>query len=112
MNQERRHPRAASRQRCWCEGDDITIYAQVGNISEGGLFLRTSAPLPPGARVRLRLSLGPGEVEVPARVAWRRDPRLQAAEEDPGMGLRFEPTAAAELEVLRSHVERLLRAGA
>lgn len=97
-----------SRQRCWCEGDDITIYAQIGNLSEGGLFLRTSAPLPPGARVRVRLDGGAGEVELPARVAWRRDPREDRAWEEPGMGLRFEDGDDGAHAAIRNHVARLL----
>lgn len=106
VKEQRRYPRLPSRQRCWCEGDDITIYAQIGNISEGGLFLRTSAPLPPGARVRVRLGGDAGEVEVHAHVAWRRDPRDEQAREEPGMGLRFEPADGAR-DVIRSHLDRL-----
>jgi len=105
VKEQRRHPRLPCRQRCWCEGDDITIYAQIGNLSEGGLFLRTSAPLPPGARVRIRLGRGEGEAEMPARVAWRRDPRQDR--EEPGMGLRFEPGDEGARAVVRSHLDRL-----
>jgi uncharacterized protein (TIGR02266 family) len=108
VREQRRHARAWCRQRCWCEGENITIYAQIGNLSEGGLFLRTSAPLTPGARVRVRLAVDPGEVELPARVAWRRD-RQEPSDTDPGMGLRFEQPGAQAFAVLRSHVSRLLR---
>lgn len=105
VKEQRRHTRVASRQRCWCEGDDITIYAQIGNLSEGGLFLRTSAPLPPGARVRVRL--GAGEVELPARVAWRRDPCAEQAREEPGMGLRFDDGGDGARAAIRGHLDRL-----
>ncbi len=103
MKEQRRHARLPSRQRCWCEGNDITIYAQIGNLSEGGLFLRTSAPLPPGARVRVRLGGGEGEAEMPARVAWHRDPREDRDREEPGMGLGFEPGDEGARAVVRSH---------
>jgi uncharacterized protein (TIGR02266 family) len=99
-----------SRQRCWCEGDDITIYAQAGNLSEGGLFLRTSAPLPPGARVRVRIGSGSDAAELAARVAWRRDPREEPPREGLGMGLRFETGDDGERAAVRSQLD-LLRAG-
>jgi uncharacterized protein (TIGR02266 family) len=107
VKEQRRHARLPCRQRCWCEGDDITIYAQIGNLSEGGLFLRTSAPLPPGARVRVRLGGDAGEAELRARVAWRRDPREERYREQPGMGLRFEPGDEGARAVVRSHLDRL-----
>ena len=109
VKDQRRHPRVPSRQRCWCEGENITIYAQIGNLSEGGLFLRTSAPLPPGARVRVRLDAGPGGVEVPASVAWRWDPREDSARGDPGMGIRFDAGDDGVRAEIRSHLERLRR---
>jgi uncharacterized protein (TIGR02266 family) len=98
-----------SRQRCWCEGDNITIYAQIGNLSEGGLFLRTSAPLPPGARVRVRLAAGTSEVEVPASVAWRWDPRADWAQGQPGMGICFDAGDDGVRAEIRGHLERLRR---
>ena len=107
VKEQRRHPRLPSRERCWCEGGDITIYAQIGDLSEGGLFFRTSAPLPPGARVRVRLGGGAGEAAMPACVAWRRDPREDRDREQPGMGLRFEPGDEGARAVVRSHLDRL-----
>jgi len=107
VKDQRRHPRVPSRQRCWCEGDNITIYAQIGNLSEGGLFLRTSAPLPPGARVRVRLYAGAGEVEMPASVAWRWDPRGDPARAEPGMGIRFDAGADGARAEIRDLLERL-----
>ncbi len=86
--ERRRHPRMPSRQRCWCQGDDITLYAQIGDVSEGGLSLKTAARLSPGAPVRVWLPAAAGAVELQARVAWcltRPEPGGDA-----GLGLRFE----------------------
>jgi len=106
--ERRRHPRVPSRQRCWCEGDDITIYAQIGDLSEGGLSLRTSAPLLPGSPVRLRLPDAGGALEVPARVAWcleRSRPGGAA-----GLGLKFEAASPGAAEALRGLIRSLRRA--
>jgi uncharacterized protein (TIGR02266 family) len=79
----RKHLRLAWPQRCWCQASEISIYAQIGNVSEEGLFLRTPSPLSEGTAATLRLRLGADEAEqvVEAVVVWREDQR--------GMGLRF-----------------------
>jgi uncharacterized protein (TIGR02266 family) len=87
MGQEsRKHTRVGSRLRCWCEGDNVTVYAQIGNLSEGGLFLRTSTPMPKGAKAVVRLKGDSEEVSAPVRVVWTRDVR---GSQPPGMGLEF-----------------------
>jgi uncharacterized protein (TIGR02266 family) len=75
-----------SKLRCWCEGDNITVYARIGNLSEGGLFLRTSTPLQQGARAVLRFG-AQAPVEAWARVVWSR---VEGQGGPPGMGLQFE----------------------
>ncbi len=107
MKEQRRHPRAPSHQRCWCEGPDITIYAPIENLSEGGLFLRASAPLARGTEVSLRLVQGGDQVCASAAVVWHRN--TGAAEEEPGMGLRFHALDMRASAALRGQVGRLLR---
>ena len=107
-NERRGHPRVPSRQRCWCEGDDITIYAQIGDVSEGGLSLRTAAHLAPGSPARVWLPAAAGALEMQARVAWciqRSRPGGQA-----GLGLRFEGAGPGAVEALRGLVSALRRA--
>ncbi len=105
--ERRRHPRVPSHQRCWCEGEDITIYAQIGDLSEGGLSLKTSVPLPPGSPVRVRLPGATGPLDMRARVAWcaERVPRGQAR-----LGLCFEGASRSAVEEIREMVRSLVRA--
>ncbi len=103
--ERRRHPRVPSRQRCWCQGDDITIYAQIGDVSEGGLSLRTTAHLAPGAAVRVWLPWAGGDLEVRARVAWCLDQGRPGGEA--GLGLRFEGAGPGAAEALRGFVSSL-----
>ena len=42
-NENRKSARVPTRLRCWCEGENVTVYARIGNLSEGGLFLRLTA---------------------------------------------------------------------
>ncbi|MGQ0508628.1 MAG: TIGR02266 family protein [Myxococcaceae bacterium] len=85
--ENRKHKRVHSHARCWCEGTNVTFYSRVGNVSEGGLFVSTNTPLPPGAQTRIRLELSPAEsLTVSATVVWARS----AGEVGPaGMGLAF-----------------------
>ncbi len=78
----------------------------MGDISEGGLRLRTQAPLAPGERVRIRLQDGATDLELQAAVVWRVAPGQGPAAE-PGVGLRFDGNDAAASIALRRHVARL-----
>lgn len=85
MSDNRKFERVVSRLRCWCEGENITVYARIGNLSEGGIFLRTSTPLERGSKAVLRF--GAEGFETPARVVWSR---VEGQGGTPGMGLEFE----------------------
>ena len=99
------------RQRCWCEGSNITVYTQMGNISEGGLCLRTQAPLAPGERVRVRLGHDSADLELEAAVVWRLAPG-QGPGVEPGVGLRFDGNGASASAALRRHVAQLMGSAA
>ncbi|MBF5040840.1 TIGR02266 family protein [Aggregicoccus sp. 17bor-14] len=107
MDGNRRHKRIPSRLRCWCEGDNVTFYARVGDLSEGGLFLRTSTPLARGSRTLVRLhGEDRHELRAEATVIWARSEESSAAQGGeqagpPGMGLQFAELAPPALEHLR-----------
>jgi uncharacterized protein (TIGR02266 family) len=84
----RQYERVIAPIRCWCEANEVLIFAPVGNISEGGLFLKTSSPLPTGMTAKLRISVPHlPVVETRAVVAWSR---TLGSEAPCGMGMRFE----------------------
>ncbi len=99
--ENRKTLRVPSRLRCWCEGENITVYARIGNLSEGGLFVRTSTPLSEGSRALLRFGSA-SPVEAQARVVWAR---LEGQGGPPGMGLVFEGVDADRLETIRRLIE-------
>jgi uncharacterized protein (TIGR02266 family) len=92
----RRHHRFSARFRCWCESDQVTVFTRVANLSESGLFLQTSMPLPVGAVALVRFA-GPKSFEVRVRVIWaQRDP----SQEPVGMGLQFLELSEAHREII------------
>jgi uncharacterized protein (TIGR02266 family) len=99
--ENRKHARVPSRMRCWCEGENVTLYSRVGNLSEGGLFLRTSTPLREGVRATVRIGVGEDagtELQTAVKVVWTRK---GGQSWPPGMGLAFEALDSASLERLR-----------
>ncbi|MFZ5471906.1 MAG: TIGR02266 family protein [Myxococcota bacterium] len=103
MIENRRHKRVLSRLRCWCEGQNVTLFVRIGDLSEGGLFLRTSTPLERGTKALLRFQVGEAaEVETRATVMWARG---DGEEQPPGMGLQFEELAPGTRELIRRLVE-------
>ncbi len=97
----RKHARVMSRLRCWCEGENVTVYARIGNLSEGGLFLRTSTPLSQGSRATLRFGQE-APIEAQAKVVWCRS---DGDSGPPGMGLQFETIDGKRLEELRKLIQ-------
>jgi len=96
----RKNTRFTSRLRCWCESDNITLYARIANLSEGGLFLQTSTPLNAGRKALLRLGSGEvSEVMAEATVMWSRPQRHDKG--PAGMGMRFEGMDSGAQDLLR-----------
>jgi uncharacterized protein (TIGR02266 family) len=101
LNENRKHRRVPSKLRCWCEGENVTVYARIGNLSEGGLFLRTSTPLSEGSRAMVRFGAD-STIEAQATVVWSR---ADGESGPPGMGLRFEMIDENRLNQLRKLIQ-------
>jgi type IV pilus assembly protein PilZ len=65
--------------------------AYTGNISTGGLFIKTDNPLSSGHRFLLKLQLPgiPDPMEIKCRVMWARKVENGEANRPPGMGIKF-----------------------
>ncbi|PZR16184.1 MAG: TIGR02266 family protein [Archangium gephyra] len=100
MSDNRKFQRVTSKLRCWCEGENITVYARIGNLSEGGIFLRTSTPLERGSKAMLRF--GTDGVQTPARVVWSR---VEGQGGPAGMGLEFEGADERIREAIRQLID-------
>ena len=74
-----------------CETEDTFLYANITNISEFGIFVRTNEPLEAGTRVTLKFQ-PPGAREafvVVGQVQWVNPVRVLSDNPNPGMGIRF-----------------------
>ncbi len=74
-----------------CEGEDTFLYAWIANISELGIFVRTTTPLPIGSRLTLRFCPPGAPISFVLRGAVQWVNELQPLREtlNPGMGIRF-----------------------
>jgi type IV pilus assembly protein PilZ len=74
-----------------CESKDTFLYANITNISEFGIFVRTQEPLEVGTRLILRFA--PPDSDEPfvlqGQVQWVNAVRMLADNPNPGMGIRF-----------------------
>lgn len=73
-----------------CETEDTFLYANITNISEFGIFVRTEDPLEVGTRLTLKFA-PPGEetVVLTGQVQWVNPLRMLSDNPNPGMGIRF-----------------------
>lgn len=70
----------------------------VDSLSEGGVFIRTGRPLPPGTELVMDIHLDDGEeapIRVKGKVVWDR----LVGRQD-GMGVRFEEALPPRLKKL------------
>ena len=102
----RQTPRVPARMRVEIEEQAPQRYLTAVNISEGGIYLRTHAPLPENTLLHLTftLPLDPDPIRVAATVvrAARLGARLEA---EPGMGLSFVDVSDATKDKIRNYVQ-------
>lgn len=73
-----------------CVASDTFLYASITNISEMGIFVRTSDPLRIGTKLRLTFAPPGGEgFELEGCVAWVNRVKPDGENINPGMGVRF-----------------------
>jgi type IV pilus assembly protein PilZ len=74
-----------------CETEETFLYAAITNISELGIFVRTTEPLSTGTELTLRFV--PPDASEPfvlqGMVQWVNTVRLLHDNPNPGMGVRF-----------------------
>lgn len=83
-----------------CETEDTFLYAAITNISEMGIFVRTTEPLAVGTQVTLRFA-SPHQSEpfiLGGVVQWVNRVRPRESNPNPGMGIRFVTLTLADRE--------------
>jgi len=88
---------------CEVDSQSRSLPAQITDLSTGGAFVQLAHPLAENASVVLRGALCGHPVTMEARVAWRSGPSSPSWL-DRGMGLEFQRTELATLDLLREQV--------
>ncbi len=104
----RRHPRLRLEVPVDIDQGHHLYLGNTADISDGGIFVRTDAPIRVGASVRLHLTSGHHVITVIGRVAWRRRPEAGAVA---GIGVQFtemSPHARATLRALMRELTPVL----
>ena len=82
--------------------------SRTANVSEDGLFVITSAPLPVGITVRAEVTLPNGNtVQGFAEVVWIR-PHFESRQRPNGMGLQYKAIRDLDRQRLRQFVLQIL----
>jgi len=73
-----------------CVASDTFLFASITNISEMGIFVRTTEPQKPGTRLRLNFAPpGMESFQMEGTVAWVNGLRPDGDNLNPGMGIKF-----------------------
>lgn len=84
-----------------CVASDTFLYASITNISEMGIFVRTTDPLAVGTNLRLSFAPPGGEsFMLDGKVAWVNPLRDNGDNPNPGMGIKFVDLRPADRERL------------
>lgn len=89
--------------------EDNFLFAYITDISETGIFIRTTSPEPPGTLLNLRFRPDDAspQLQVEGTVIWINPYRPGTADNlHPGMGIRFVALDAAEKRRLLDLVRR------
>jgi uncharacterized protein (TIGR02266 family) len=105
----RSHPRDQRVLALSYEDHDGFVKAYSGNISQGGLFIKTKNPLETGEEFLLKLKL-PGisdPLKIECKVVWTRK-REEDIKRPPGMGIKFCRIDPDESSVLTQYLKTVL----
>jgi uncharacterized protein (TIGR02266 family) len=85
--------------------------AYTGNISGGGLFIRTKNPLGQGDQFVLNLQLAglPNPMRIKCEVVWSRAEESAAGKRPPGMGVKFLEMSTKDEQALKHYLKVALR---
>jgi len=99
--ENRRNARVEVSKGLWVawRSDGPSTVSRVRDLSMGGIFIETQAPLEEASRILLLFSLPEGEIRIEGLVRYKR--------EKEGMGVEFTSMSPADRVRLRELVQRL-----
>lgn len=108
---ERREPRIPKTLSLSYKDKNSFLKAYTGNISTGGLFIKTNNPLPKGESFLLKLQLP--EISSPLKikciVAWAYKQEEGKGNKPSGMGIQFTEFNKGDDQILKKYISSLTR---
>lgn len=91
--------------------DRAFIKAYTGNVSSGGLFIRTDNPLPQGEQFFLKLQLPDVSepLKINCEVVWSRSKAEGTEARPPGMGVKFLEMSRQDNDILKKYLGKTPR---
>ena len=82
------------------------IRAYTGDISSGGLFIKTETPLSVGHQFLLKLQLPgvPNPMQIKCEVVWGRKRESSEPNKPPGMGIKFSDMSKTDIQTLKKYL--------
>lgn len=83
--------------------------AYTGNVSTGGLYIKTENPLNPGDEIFLKLQL-PGvsdALHIKCEVVWARPPAESRSDKPAGMGVKFIQISKKDHQFLKQYLSSI-----
>lgn len=103
----RKHVRVALCRRVYvtCNGTPYELY--TGDISEGGVYIKTKEPFPVGSKVEISLHMGAvSHIQLRGIVVSAKLPSPDMSGNPAGMGVEFKEVRDDERKILRDFVKR------
>jgi len=87
------------------------LKAYTGNISGGGLFIKTSTPLPQGETILLKLQLPgiPDPLGIECSVAWARKKEETKGTHPAGMGIKFGEMSNKDRQTFQNYIKTIIQ---
>ena len=111
MRERRRYKRVHINGKCWLEKIDhqkITIFCEIANISEGGVFLKAPTFFSKGDKVNLKMKLPTHNryFNATGEIVWCQR-GLKLKELQIGMGIAFKEIEQEALQAIKSLIEAM-----
>jgi type IV pilus assembly protein PilZ len=104
----RKHVRVALRHRVYVTYNGTSYEFFTGNISEGGVFIKTDEPFPAGSNVDISLPIEAGShIYLRGIVVSAKRPSGDMSENKAGMGIEFKEVRDDERTILRDFIKRV-----
>ncbi len=103
----RKQVRVALHHRVYVTHNETPHEFYTGNISAGGVYIKTDDPFPAGTEVEISLPMeGGSHIHLKGRVAHARSHSVDSPDCPAGMGIEFKEVGDDERRILRGYAKR------